>query len=115
MGGNNFSKNFEVKISLGLKVDMKPEDVEDLFDKLIFENIGYVQSWGVHVNKEEYKQIRDLKLQIEQAESRIKMFEEIYAISDSEIRERLTKLQRENEELHHYKQAFEASKKAGSV
>jgi hypothetical protein len=53
MSKEKLTKDHEVYISVGLETPMKPETFCEIVDKLLFENIGYMKSWGVHT-KEEY-------------------------------------------------------------
>jgi len=48
----------ELYLSIGLKIAVKPSVFKEEVDTLLFENIGYMQSWGTHT-KDEYTGIID--------------------------------------------------------
>lgn len=45
-------KDHELYISVGLRISMKPSDFQKVVDDLLFENIGYMDSWGTHTKSE---------------------------------------------------------------
>jgi hypothetical protein len=52
MDNDKLTTEHELFISIGLKVPIKPSVFSKEIDSMIFENIGYVQSWGVHTKHE---------------------------------------------------------------
>jgi hypothetical protein len=61
-----------ISVSLEASAAMKTETFKNIVDELIFENIGYVQSWGVHTKDEyigiidkQFEEIQRLKILLE--------------------------------------------------
>jgi hypothetical protein len=52
MNDDNLTTEHELFVSIGLKTPVKPSVFRDEIDSMIFENIGYMQSWGVHTKHE---------------------------------------------------------------
>lgn len=53
-----------IYISVGLKNPMKPSTFKEIIDTLLFENIGYMTSWGTHTKDEWIKIVHDQELKI---------------------------------------------------
>lgn len=52
MKEDNLTTEHELFLSIGLNVPMKPSVFKQKIDALLFENLGYMNSWGTHTKHE---------------------------------------------------------------
>lgn len=52
MSEEKLVKDHELYVSVGLKIAMKPSEFQKVVDDLLFDHIGYMDSWGTHTKAE---------------------------------------------------------------
>lgn len=71
MDNEKLTTEHELYVSVGLTVSMKPSAFKEVVDNLLFENIGYMQSWGTHTKSEYIGIIDEQSSKIKQLEAEI--------------------------------------------
>lgn len=61
----------EIYLSVGLNIPMKTSVFKEIVDTLLFENIGYMQSWGTHTQAEYIGIIDEQDARIKQLEAEV--------------------------------------------